>query len=126
MLIYSQELAKAALAHAKELGNATTCAHVGGDGRGPTSRVSKELKWSKVVAECIELGSNSASDIIASLIIDDGNEERSNRKVLFSKTLKYVGVGCAPHPEYGIVTVLNFIGGLHQTETPQGQTPEDF
>ena len=111
------------MVHAKELGNANHYAHEGGDGRGPSSRISKELKWTKVVAECIEFGSNTASDIVNSLIIDDGNEERSNRKVIFSKNMTFVGVGCAPHPEFGIVTVLNFVGGVHQTETPQGPTP---
>ena len=74
-----------------------------------------------MVAECVEVGSKTASDIVSALIIDDGNEERSNRKALFSKNLKYVGVSCAAHKGFGIVTVVDLIGGFH--EGPKGATP---
>ena len=127
VLVYSKEVEKAAQAHAEDLERNSQCAHVGGDGNGPTQRVGKQLKWTKMVAECIEVCGKAASDIICSLIVDDGNEERSNRKVLFSKNCHLVGVSCVPHPIYGILTVINFIGGYQEAksaETPMEPTPQ--
>jgi hypothetical protein len=81
-----------------------------------------------MVAECIDVGGKTAADIVASLIADDGNEERSNRKVLFSRNVKLLGVSCAPHNVYGIVTVIDCVGGFTQpppdTTTPQGPPME--
>ena len=118
VLIYSLELEKAAKAHAEAISKGDKLAHEVGDGKGPSFRVGKQIKWSKMVAECIELSSSTAQNIVASLIVDDGNLERSNRKVIFDDKLRYVGVACASHPEYDIVTVINFIGGVIEPDTP--------
>lgn len=122
VLIYSPEIAKAAKAHVDDIGRAGESVHIGGDGSTPTQRVGRQIKWKSMVAECIEVGSTIPSEIIESLIIDDGNEERSNRKVIFGRNAKYVGVACGKHETYGIITVIDFIGGIPEGEV-SGQTP---
>ena len=110
--------------HAKDIGEGVKQSHEGFDGKGPTQRVSKQIKWTKMIAECIELAGINGREIVSSLIVDDGNEERSNRKVIFSKNLKYVGIACAPHKEFGTVTVINFIGDIDESAvTPGEPTP---
>eukprot|EP00831_Metopus_contortus_P034621 TRINITY_DN275_c0_g1_i4.p2 TRINITY_DN275_c0_g1~~TRINITY_DN275_c0_g1_i4.p2 ORF type:complete len:237 (+),score=48.04 TRINITY_DN275_c0_g1_i4:47-712(+) len=116
VLVYSKEIEKAAMMHAADIGEAGQSGHIGGNGQTPTQRVAKQVKWTRMVAETVELGGKDAGDIIAALIADDGNEERSNRKVIFSKNVRYVGIGVAPHKLYGTVTVIDFVGGVHESE----------
>ena len=128
MLVYSKEVEKAAEEHAHDLGEAGESSHMGKQGSNPSMRVGKQLKWNRMVAECIEVGGKSAADIVASLIVDDGNEERSNRKVIFSRNIKIVGIACAPHKIFGTVTVLDCVGGFiepaAETATPQAPPVE--
>ena len=81
----------------------------------PAQRISKVMKWAKMAGECIEVGNRTATDIVTSLIIDDGNEERSNRKVLFYKEARLAGVVCVPHSVFGVVTVIDIVGGEYET-----------
>lgn len=123
VLVFSKELAKAAEIHAEDIALGDEAVHIGGSGSTPTQRIGKQIKWTKMVAECIEIGSMDPSDIVASLIVDDGNEERSNRKVVFSRNVKFVGVACHSHPTFGVVTVIDFIGGIPESQTQGGPTP---
>lgn len=111
VMVHHKELSVAAQSHAEELSQTTEPSHVGANSMTPAQRISKTCKWAKVAAECIDVASTTANDVVCSMIIDDGNEERSNRKVIFSKNIRLMGVSCAPHPTYGVVTVLNFAGG---------------
>lgn len=120
VLVYSKEIEKATEEHARDLGEAGESSHMGKNGSNPSSRVAKYLKWTRMVAECIDVGSKTAADIVASLIVDDGNEERSNRKVLFSRNVKVIGISCAPHNIFGVITVIDCIGGF--TEPPADST----
>jgi len=122
--ILSPELSKAASMHAEDICSAGEAVHIGGDGCTPTERISKQIKWKTMIAELIEVGSTIATEIIESLVIDDGNEERSNRKVIFGKNSKIVGIACRAHPIYGMITVLDFIGGSPEAEMAPGTTPE--
>ncbi len=117
ILAFHKELQNVALEHAEDLAESAEAAHIGtASSTTPAQRISKTFKWAKMVAECIELGSVTAAEIVASLIIDDGNEERSNRKVIFSKNLRLIGVACAPHKAFGVVTVIDFAGGEYEKE----------
>ena len=51
---------------------------------------------------------------MASLIIDDENEERPNRKILFNKDARLAGVICIPHSVFGVITVIDIVGGEYE------------
>lgn len=123
VLVYSKEIEKAAEEHAHDLGEAGEASHTGKMGSNPSSRVAKHLKWTRMAAECIDVASKTAADIVASLIVDDGNEERSNRKVLFSRNVKLIGISCAPHKIFGTITVVDCVGGFTEPP-PTGATPQ--
>ena len=115
VVVEHKGLQKVALEYAQDL----VCSgdfsnpHVDSADTTPAQRISKVANWVKMVGECIEVGNITATNIICSLIIDDGNEERSNRKVLFNKDAKMAGVACVPHSVFGVITVIDLIGGEH-------------
>ena len=112
VLTLNTDLEQLAQEHAMYLGNTGEYTHMGKDGSTPSQRINKVLDWARVAAEAIEVGSKTPQDIVLSLIIDDGNEERSNRKVLFSPNLRQAGISCAPHRDFGIVTVVQAISAI--------------
>lgn len=73
-------------------------------------RISKYFNWKNMVGECINVGCTSGVDIAAALLIDDGNEERTNRRLLFHKDAKYIGIGCASNETYKLITVILLSG----------------
>jgi len=110
-------LQKIALEYAEDLiesGDFST-PHIDSRDTTPAQRISKVMRWAKVAGECIDVGNRTASNIVASLIIDDGNEERSNRKVLFNKEARLGGVVCVPHSVFGVITVIDIVGGEYET-----------
>ena len=65
--------------------------------------------------ESTDFGSMSPEMVVVNLLVDDGNKNRSNRKMLFKETYRKIGCGAAPHSTYKSVTVImfatNFIPG---------------
>lgn len=59
-------------------------------------------------AECHEYGSADALEVILTLIIDDGNETRSNRNHLFGNW-DYVGLSSKTNPKFKQMTSVVFI-----------------
>ena len=109
-------LQKVALEYAENITESgdLTQPHVDTNDTTPSVRISKVVRWCKMVGECISVGSKTASDIVASLIIDDGDSDRSNRKVLFNKDARLGGVVCIPHSVFGVLTVIDLIGGVYE------------
>ena len=108
-------LQKVALEYAEDItetGDLTT-PHIDSHDSTPTQRITKAMRWTKMVGECIVVGSKTAADIVSSLVIDDGDEERTNRKVLFDKDARLGGVVCIPHSIFGVLTVVLFVGGAY-------------
>ena len=65
--------------------------------------------------ESTDFGSLSPEMVVVNLLVDDGNQSRSNRRMLFKETYRKIGCGSAPHSTYKSVTVImyatNFIPG---------------
>eukprot|EP00826_Nyctotherus_ovalis_P014480 TRINITY_DN1403_c0_g1_i10.p1 TRINITY_DN1403_c0_g1~~TRINITY_DN1403_c0_g1_i10.p1 ORF type:complete len:209 (-),score=41.27 TRINITY_DN1403_c0_g1_i10:70-648(-) len=78
-------------------------------------RVGRYVKWTGMIGECVNVGNNSGTDIVSTLLIDDGNETRPNRRLLLDKGAKFVGIGCALNEKFGVVTVIDIIGGESNT-----------
>eukprot|EP00826_Nyctotherus_ovalis_P003742 TRINITY_DN10771_c0_g1_i3.p1 TRINITY_DN10771_c0_g1~~TRINITY_DN10771_c0_g1_i3.p1 ORF type:complete len:198 (-),score=46.34 TRINITY_DN10771_c0_g1_i3:179-772(-) len=116
VIVSHQGLQRAALEYAEDLvesGDFST-PHIDSQDCTPAQRIARVMHWAKMAGECIEVGSTTATDIMASLIIDDGNEERSNRKVLFNRDARLGGVVCIPHSVFGVITVVDIVGGEYE------------
>ena len=68
--------------------------------------------------ESTDFGSMTPEMVVINLLVDDGDKNRSNRKMLFKETYRKIGCGCAPHSTYKSVTVImfatNFIAGAQK------------
>ena len=122
----NQLLQKVALEYTEDITESgdLTNPHIDTHDTTPSQRISRVMKWTKMAGECIAVGSKNASDIVASLIIDDGNEERSNRKVLFDKDARLGGVVCIPHSIFGVLTVIDLVGGTYDNPMMTQMQPE--
>ena len=65
--------------------------------------------------ESTDFGSLTPEMVVVNLLVDDGNKNRSNRKMLFKENYRKIGCGCVPHNTFKSVTVImyatNFIAG---------------
>ncbi len=96
--------------HAADLGRRSRVSHVGADGSTLRDRTQRAGVWSMMVAEEISLGQDSEFGVAAQLIIDDGVAGAGHRADLFNPLLRNAGVGCAAHPAYGSVVVIDLSG----------------
>lgn len=116
VIVTHQGLQRVALEYAEDIvqsGDFST-PHIDTQDTTPSQRISRVMRWAKMAGECIDVGNKTAADIVTSLIVDDGNEERSNRKVLFDKDARLGGVVCIPHSVFGIITVIDIVGGEYE------------
>eukprot|EP00826_Nyctotherus_ovalis_P035111 TRINITY_DN2984_c0_g5_i1.p1 TRINITY_DN2984_c0_g5~~TRINITY_DN2984_c0_g5_i1.p1 ORF type:complete len:217 (+),score=27.09 TRINITY_DN2984_c0_g5_i1:84-653(+) len=74
-------------------------------------RIAKYVNWKTMAGECVSIGNTIASDVVNTLLIDDGVENRYNRRLLFNKNATLVGIACVPNELFGVVTVIDVIGG---------------
>jgi uncharacterized protein YkwD len=111
-LTYDVPLSNASQSHADDISVNGIDGPIGSDGKSNEDRVNNYVKWDKAIAENIDFGNRTAEDVMLSLLIDDGDEERVHRNVMFNKQLKYFGVGVSEHKEYGICVVIDYIGQI--------------
>jgi uncharacterized protein YkwD len=99
-------LRQAAIDHVKEQGATGRTGHFGADGSGPVERNMRHGGGNQV-AEVIAYGAADAEDVIRQLIVDDGVRDRGHRVLMFMDHLRYAGVACGPHPEFGTMCVID-------------------
>lgn len=107
-------LRQAAIDHVKEQGATGRTGHFSADGAGPSERVIRH-GGGRQVAEVIAYGAADADDVIRQLIVDDGVRDRGHRVLMFLEHLRYAGVACGPHPEFGTMCVIDM------ADTPDGK-----
>ena len=77
--------------------------------------LNKYGQYEGLFGESTDFGSLSPEMVVVNLLVDDGNQSRSNRKMLFKESYRKIGCGCVPHNRYKSVTVImyatNFIPG---------------
>eukprot|EP00826_Nyctotherus_ovalis_P049183 TRINITY_DN589_c0_g1_i18.p1 TRINITY_DN589_c0_g1~~TRINITY_DN589_c0_g1_i18.p1 ORF type:complete len:210 (-),score=29.57 TRINITY_DN589_c0_g1_i18:143-772(-) len=119
VLIANKGLQRVALDYAENLiqSGDFTCPHIDTADTTPAQRISKVVRWTRMAGECIAVGEVTAIDIVASLIIDDGNDEKSNRRVLLDKDARIAGVVCVPHSVFGVISVIDVIGGEYEAQS---------
>lgn len=121
-LILSEELNKVAKEHAKDLSNTGLTSHVNSKGEGLCERIEKYTEWEGCIAESLDFCYKYAENIIMNLIVDDGNENKSQRMNLFDPKFKYVGIGCSTHKTLKYCVVIVYATKLRKL----GEQPTDI
>ena len=77
--------------------------------------IEKYGRYEGQFGESTDFGSLSPEMVVVNLLVDDGDKNRTDRKMLFKETYRKIGCGNAPHSTYQSVTVImyatNFIDG---------------
>lgn len=96
----------AAREHVVVQGTLGTRGHFSPDGASPGDRVERR-GGGKLVGEEISYGYANADDVVRQLVVDDGVPDRGHRELLFNRELRYAGVGCGSHSQYGHMCVID-------------------
>ena len=109
----SKGLSQAAKDHASTQSKTNQTGHYGVDGSDPFERMEKYGSFKSTAGENIDYGATSAREIVVSLLIDDGVQNRGHRKNILNESFGSVGVGYAnQHKTYGSECVIDFAGGF--------------
>ena len=123
VLDWSDSLAAAAVDHAYDLGPKGKEGHVGSDKSKISDRIERHGKWLAIIGENIYFGNTDPKEIVRQLIVDDGVPSRGHRTNIFQSDFHIVGVGSAPHTQYGCMCVLDYAGGMESGGTGAGYAP---
>ena len=80
------------------------------------SIIKKYGHYDGSLGESTDFGSVTPVLACVNLIVDDGNESRSNRKLIFKENFKIMGVACVPHDELGCITLI-----MYATDFSEGE-----
>ena len=86
------------------------------DGVDRKSIIKKYGHYDGSLGESTDFGSVSPLLTCINLIVDDGNDRRSNRKMMFKGDFKVMGVSCVPHDELGCITLV-----MYATDFSEGE-----
>ena len=106
-LAFSAELGLSAALHATDEGRHGAFEHTGSDGSSAGERMQRAGVWAGMLAEEMAAGQDRAEDVVRALIVDEGVPDRGHRKDLLDPFLRRAGVGCASHPVYGVICVID-------------------
>ena len=103
--------------HAEDLGKNKMAGHHSSEGFDLEERLKNGGISTKVFAENCIFGYNDPLEIIYRLLIDEDNENRSQRKIILSMDFNMVGIAIEPHPgEYCWSCIQDFILDSSSTE----------
>lgn len=111
-LEFNEELSRASQDHCNDIGKSGSCDHKGSDGSTNDDRIGRYLDWDIAIAENIDFGATSGEELIISLLVDDGIEDRGHRDTLFNTKVNYIGIGVGYHREYDVCTVIDYVGTI--------------
>lgn len=117
-LFFDENLCKSGNELLKDIGPKGLTSHETSDGKGLTDRIELFCEWDGAIAESIEFSSNTAQNIIISLLVDDGMEDRPHRFNLFNPDLNLFGVSCGVHSEFEHMTVIDYACNLRGFNDP--------
>jgi len=116
-VIYPSEgLTRAARDHVNDQSKTGRTGHQGSDRSSMRNRVERYGTWEKRIAENIAYGGKTAQQIVIYLLIDDGVRDRGHRKNFLNPDFNMVGVATGSHPEYGLMSVMDFADGFKTTQ----------
>ncbi|HEY1751137.1 MAG TPA: CAP domain-containing protein [Caulobacteraceae bacterium] len=106
-LRFSPDLGASAAAHALDQDEHDSFEHAGSDGSSAGERMRRRGVYAGLMAEAMSAGEATAGDVVRQLIVDEGVPARGHRKDLLDPFLRLAGVGCAPHPTYRVICVID-------------------
>jgi len=116
-IIYpSPGLTLAARDHVNDQSKTGRTGHQGSDRSNMRDRMERYGDWNIRIAENIAYGGKTARQIVIYLLIDDGVRDHGHRKNFLNPGFSVVGVATGSHPEYGLMSVMDFAGGFKTTE----------
>lgn len=117
-LTYDSRIELAAEDHSKDLGQKSFFSSIGSNGRNPSERIEKYCEWEGICCENLDAGSNNATEVIISWLVDDGVSLRANRQNLFREDINFVGISVAYHKQFNIIVVTDFVGTVRDLGEP--------
>ena len=111
-LTYNYNLSKACKDHVNDIGPKGLTSHEGSDGKNISDRIERYCEWDGACAESIDFGFKNVDNILISLLVDDGVDQRFQRRNLFNTEMKHVGIACGPHKDYGICVCIGYTKGV--------------
>jgi uncharacterized protein YkwD len=111
-MTWAEGLWRAARDHVRDQGPSGATGHAGRDGSTMDQRMRRYGSWLTTAAENIDYGSETARDVLISLIVDDGVPSRGHRSNIFSSALRVMGGACGPHELYRQMCVIDYAGGF--------------
>ena len=103
----SERLAFTAARHAVDEGQHNAFQHTGSDGSSAAERMRRAGVFAGMLAEEMAAGQDTAEDVVRQLIVDEDVPGAGHRRDLLDPFLRLAGVGCAPHPDYGTICVID-------------------
>ncbi|HZZ90888.1 MAG TPA: CAP domain-containing protein [Caulobacteraceae bacterium] len=100
-------LASSADLHALDEGQHGAFEHTGTDGSSAGQRMRRAGVWAGMLAEEMAAGPATPREVVRQLIVDEDVPGRGHRKDLMDPLLRRAGVGCAAHPVYGEICVID-------------------
>ncbi len=109
-LKWSNGMSLSAMDHVAEQGPTGLTGHPSGDGRRPWDRINQYGAGQGMIAENIAYGRLTARMMVLGFIVDDGIPDRGHRINIFNPELRYAGLACGDHKQFGIMCVIDFAG----------------
>ena len=106
-LTWSPGLARAAAAHAADIGPRGALDHQGKDRSWPHQRMGRYGTLLGTGGENIDFGFSDARGVVVHLVIDDNVADRGHRKNMLDATYRHLGAACARHKVYDHVCVMD-------------------
>jgi uncharacterized protein YkwD len=108
-LILKEELSEVANDHAIDANENNLDNSIGSDRSSPIERIKDRFE-TNLCGENMEFNFETAEEIVYSIIVDDGYENRDRRMNFFSPNYKFIGIGISDHPDYINLCVLDYMG----------------
>merc|ERR1711998_532343 len=83
--------------HLQNQGTKGTLSHTGSDGSSELSRMNRYGLASAVNGENLSCGYAVAEDILVQMIVNDGVDSRADRKNIFNRDFRYIGIAIGDH-----------------------------
>ena len=116
-LIYSKEISLSCKDILNDIGPKGLVSHEGTEIKNIYNRLEQYCDWDGAIAENLDFGFKNPENIIMNMIIDDGDENRYQRKNLFYPDFKYVGISVGPHRDYGYCVVIEYALNIREKGT---------
>jgi hypothetical protein len=116
-LAYNKEMSLSCKDLINDIGPKGLVSHEGIENKNLYNRLEKYCDWDGAIAENLDFGFKIPENIIMNMVIDDGDENRYQRKNLFYPDFRYVGIGVGPHREYGICVVIEYAYNIREKGT---------